>query len=185
MDITLDYRTSKGCTDECSSILQTESSMYAPNSCIGVFECYILPPISCTISSVSTKVLIDAISNCPLSTQPTSRNPNSSRFFEFLPWHPDDHNSQEVLPALLPVLAPRLRPVAERLLNPEERASLATATDTMLAYGVRFDQRVCRVPAAAAGGAAAGMGGRAHVTHVPLDPPVDRMCAFQVGILRV
>lgn len=89
--------------------------------------------------------------------------------------------SQEVLPALLPVLAPRLRPVAEGLLNTEERASLVTATDTMLAYGVRFDQRLCRLPAAAAAaGSTAGAGGRAHVTHVPLNPPVDRMCAFQV-----
>ena len=91
---------------------------------------------------------------------------------------------QEVLPALLTVLAPRLRPVVERLLNPEERASLATAKDIMLAYNVRFDQRVSRLPAAAAGGVATGGGGRPHVTHVPLNPPVDRLCAFQVQILR-
>ena len=161
-------------------------TLYTPMHSIRVFECFILPQFSSTSSSASTKILIGPIHKCPLITHPIPNATKNSKKFDLRPWaDPDGHNTQEVLPALLPVLAPRLRPVAERLLNPEERASLATATDTMLAYGVRFDQRVCRVPAAAAGGVAAGMGGRAHVTHVPLNPPVDRMCAFQVWLLRV
>lgn len=80
---------------------------------------------------------------------------------------------QEVLPALLPILTPRLRPVAERLLNADERAALGAATSTMLAYGLRFDSK-------AASPAAVLAGGRTHVTHVPLKPAVDRLCAFQV-----
>lgn len=85
--------------------------------------------------------------------------------------------SQEVLPALLPLLAPQLRPVTERLLNPEERGALVAVTDTMLAYGLRFDQR--------SGGLVAAAGGRAPVTHLPLNPPVDRFCAFRVRRCQV
>lgn len=81
-----------------------------------------------------------------------------------------------MLPALLPLLAPQLRPVAERLLNPGERRALGAVTHTMLAYGVRFDQRSAGVAAAAAAA------GRPPVTHLPLNPPVDRFCAFKVRL---
>ena len=44
----------------------------------------------------------------------------------------------------------------------------------MLAYGVRFNQR-------SAGPAAAAVR-RTPVTHLPLNPPVDRFCAFKVRL---
>ena len=79
-----------------------------------------------------------------------------------------------MLPALLRVVTPALRPVAERLLHTAERSTLAAVTDTMLAYSLRFDQR-------SSGPLAVPGHGRQPVTHVPLDPPVDRFCAFQVA----
>ncbi len=82
---------------------------------------------------------------------------------------------QDVLPALLHTLAPPVRPVIERLLQPSERAALADVTDSMLAYGLRyappapvpvFSQQQSAAPA----------------TNLPLKPAVDRLCAYQVSI---
>lgn len=82
---------------------------------------------------------------------------------------------QVVLPALMQLLVPPLRPVAANLQTPEERATLATLTDTMLAYNLRYD--------AAAGGLppAAGLPSAA-MAATPLLPAVDVLCHFEVGL---
>ena len=73
-------------------------------------------------------------------------------------------------------MAPQIRPVAERLLQPGERAALADVTDSMLAYGLQYTQHapapVFRQQSAAP------------ATNLPLKPAVDRLCAFQVGHSR-
>ncbi len=79
---------------------------------------------------------------------------------------------QDVLPALLHTLAPQLRPVAERLLQPDEHAALADVTDSMLAYGLRYD-----APALAP---VFGQQASAPATNLPLKPAVDRLCAYPV-----
>ena len=85
---------------------------------------------------------------------------------------------QDVVPALLHVLAPEIRPVAERLMQPNERAALADVTDSMLAYNLRYD-----APLTAP---VFGQQTSAPVTNLPLKPAVDRLCAYQVerSILR-
>ena len=74
-------------------------------------------------------------------------------------------------------MAPQIRPVAERLLQPSERAALADVTDSMLAYGLRY------APAAPAPVFAQQTA--APATDLPLKPAVDRLCAFQVNKLRI
>lgn len=82
---------------------------------------------------------------------------------------------QVVLPALVQLLVPPLRPVAANLQTPEERATLATLTDTMLAYNLRYD--------AAAGGAPPAAGPPSAATAAtPLLPAVDALCRFEVGL---
>ena len=82
---------------------------------------------------------------------------------------------QDVLPALLHTLAPQVRPVVERLLQPSERAALADVTDSMLAYGLRY------APPAPAP-VFAQQQNAAPATNLPLKPPVDRLCAYQVSV---
>ena len=74
---------------------------------------------------------------------------------------------------LLHVLAPQIRPMDERLLQPSERAALADVTSSMLAYGLRYAQ-----PAPAS---VFGQRSSAPATNLPLKPAVDRLCAYQVN----
>jgi hypothetical protein len=83
---------------------------------------------------------------------------------------------QVVLPALMQLLVPPLRPVAANLQTPEERATLASLTDTMLAYNLRYD--------AAAGGPLPAAGPPSAATAaMPLLPAVDVLCHFEVGVI--
>lgn len=82
---------------------------------------------------------------------------------------------QDVLPALLHTMAPQIRPVAESLLQPSERAALADVTSSMLAYGLRYAQAA---PAPMFSQHSASL---APATNLPLKPAVDRLCAFQVS----
>ena len=81
---------------------------------------------------------------------------------------------QDVLPALLHALAPQIRPLAERLLQPDERAALADVTDSMLAYGLQYDAPSALAPVF-------GQQAPAPVTNLPLKPAIDRLCAYQVS----
>ena len=83
---------------------------------------------------------------------------------------------QDVLPALLHTLAPQIRPVVERLLQPNEHAALADVTDSMLAYGLRY------APPAPAPVFSQQNTGAAPATNLPLKPAVDRLCAYQVSL---
>ncbi len=76
-----------------------------------------------------------------------------------------------VLPALMQLLVPALRPVAAHLQSVDERDGLAALVDTMLAYNLRYE--------GGGGGAAAAAFGAAPAA-TPLQPAVDKLCAFQV-----
>ena len=76
--------------------------------------------------------------------------------------------NQEVLPALVTVLAQPQRTVARHLLAPEELAARARLVDTMLDYGVSF--ALSGPDALAAQGA----------SDVVLSPPVHRVALFEV-----
>ena len=45
---------------------------------------------------------------------------------------------QEVLPSLLHILAPALRPVSRQLYTPEEQQAVEVVVGALLAYGLRF-----------------------------------------------
>lgn len=80
-----------------------------------------------------------------------------------------------VLPALMHLLVPTLRPVAANLQSAEERDTLAALTDTMLVYNLRYEA-AAGGPVPAAGVAAAAMAA------TPLQPAVDALCRFGVPI---
>jgi hypothetical protein len=81
--------------------------------------------------------------------------------------------TQLVLPALMHLLVPPLRPVAANLQSAEERATLASLTDTMLAYNLRYEAAACG-PLPAADAPPASMAA------TPLLPAVDALCNFEV-----
>jgi hypothetical protein len=90
---------------------------------------------------------------------------------------------KEVLPALMSILAPALRPVAHDLLTAEERRRVGGVVDSLLAYGVTFD---LSTPDSSAPSFATSRPGakpqpeEALRGRLPLQPPVDMLCAFPV-----
>jgi hypothetical protein len=78
------------------------------------------------------------------------------------------NGNQDVLPALLHIVCRPLRPVAVRLLNPEERSGLASLVATMADYAIAFDSSPSFTPGADVGALA-------------LTPPVHTVCCFPVS----
>ncbi len=78
---------------------------------------------------------------------------------------------QHVLPALVHVLVPAMRPVAAHLQTDAERAALAELVDTMLAYNLCYE---------GGGGVAAAAAAGVSTALQPLQPPVDRLCNLEV-----
>jgi hypothetical protein len=94
------------------------------------------------------------------------RNNRSNRTFST-----DNSNgtgNQDVLPALLHIVCRPLRPVAVRLLSPEERSGLASLVATMADYAIAFDSSSSFTPGADVGALA-------------LSPPVHTVCCFPVS----
>lgn len=98
-------------------------------------------------------------------------------------WHhyPLLCTNQAILPALEHVMLPDIRPVAKHLRSAEETAALEAVVAIMDAYCLSYGAAT----GAAAAAKAASMQS-AHSTHtsaLPVQPPVDQLCRYEVGLV--
>ena len=71
---------------------------------------------------------------------PAKESPAPSSADTRPPARPPSALLQEVLPSLLHIASPPLRPVSRHLYSPEEQAAVGTLVGTLLSYGLRFAQ---------------------------------------------
>lgn len=82
---------------------------------------------------------------------------------------------QDILPSLLRVVNQPLRPVAQHLFTPQEKATLALVVATLVAYALTFDLAQQGLTALQD---SAGSSGSALT---PMAPAVHTLCAFPVS----
>ena len=84
---------------------------------------------------------------------------------------------QELLPSLIQIVNQPLRPVAQHLFNPQEKAILATVVAVLVAYALTFDLGQRMQPSVLEGASSTG-------SNLPaLTPAVHSLCSFPVSSL--
>lgn len=91
-----------------------------------------------------------------------------------------DGTTQAILPALEHILLPDVRPVAQHLRTAGETAALETVVGIMGAYCLSYASATSA--AAAASMQSAHSMHSTHTASLPVQPPVDELCQYEVRL---